>query len=266
MVIHYDIDNISKTIKSNEFISNYNKYYLDNQKNINIKLFLEKIKKNKNYYKLNITPIQNVNKDLVDINIIKSINNNINKITQKNKDIIFKDILSKITNVETAKIIVNILIDCIIINSSFSDLYIELLKNINIEYKIDFNSLIDKFHNLLYKNHKDDEIKNYYTLLCEKNKCIDYSIGYSILVTKLENSNMIENKVNNLIIELLEKINLENEEDLYKYILCIFNIIKLKKDNKDMFEEVKNRLDDISKNINNKKIQFKIMDINDVLN
>ena len=140
------------------------------------------------------------------------------------------------------------------------------IKNINIEYKIDFNSLIDKFHNLLYKNHKDDEIKNYYTLLCEKNKCIDYSIGYSILVTKLENSNMIENKVNNLIIELLEKINLENEEDLYKYILCIFNIIKLKNDNKDMFEEVKNRLDDISKNVNNKKIQFKIMDINDVLN
>jgi len=265
MVIHYDIDNISKIIKSNEFISNYNKYYLDNQKNINIKLFLEKIKKNKNYYKLNITPIQNVNKDLVDINIIKSINNNINKITQKNKDIIFKDILSKITNVETAKIIVNILIDCIIINSSFSDLYIELLKNINIEYKIDFNSLIDKFHNLLYKNHKDDEIKNYYTLLCEKNKCIDYSIGYSILVTKLENSNMIENKVNNLIIELLEKINLENEEDLYKYILCIFNIIKLKNDNKDMYK-VKNILDDISKNVNNKKIQFKIMDINDVLN
>lgn len=266
MVTHYDIDNISKIIKSNEFISNYNKYYLDNQKNINIKLFLEKIKKNKNYYKLNITPIQNINKDLVDINIIKSINNNINKITQKNKDIIFKDILSKITNVETAKIVVNILIDCIIINSSFSDLYIELLKNINIEYKIDFNSLIDKFHNLLYKNHKDDEIKNYYTLLCEKNKCIDYSIGYSILVTKLENTNMIENKINNLIIELLEKINLQNEEDLYKYILCIFNIIKLKKDNKDMFEEVKNRLDDISKNINNKKIQFKIMDINDVLN
>ena len=41
---------------------------------------------------------------------------------------------------------------------------------LSLQYKIDLNSLIDKFHNLLYKNYKDTEIKNYYNLLCEKNK------------------------------------------------------------------------------------------------
>tara|TARA_B100001094_G_scaffold333460_1_gene412877 strand:- start:3755 stop:4561 length:807 start_codon:yes stop_codon:yes gene_type:complete len=264
MVTHYDIKEISSIIKSDEFISNYNKNHLNNEKNKNIKLFLEKIKKNKNYYKLNINSLASNNKN-IDINIIKSITNNINKITDKNKDIIIKNIQDKINNKETANIVINILIDCIIINSKFSNLYIELVKKIIENYKIDLNTLIDKFHNLLYKNYKDTEIKNYYKLLCEKNKCTDNSIGYSILVTKLEKSNIILNKVNKLIDELLDKMNSDYEEDLYKYILCIYEIIKLKNIKKEdkIYLKIKNKLDDISKNIKSKKIKFKIIDIFD---
>ena len=263
MVIYYDIKEISDIMKSEDFISNYNKNYLDNEKNKNIKLFLDKIKKNKNYYKLNINSFADNNKE-IDINIIKSITNNINKITSKNKDIITKNIEDKLNNKEVANIVINILIDCIIINSKFSDLYIELIKKITEKYKFDLNKLIDKFHNLLYKDYKDTEIKNYYKLLCEKNKCTDNSIGYSILVVKLEISNIIVNKVDKLMNELLDKLNNSNDEDLYKYILCIYEIIKLINiKDKKIYPKIKTRLEDISKNIKNKKIKFKIMDIFD---
>ena len=44
MVIHYNISNILSIINSEEFIFNYKKYNLSNNKTIEIKLFLEKIK------------------------------------------------------------------------------------------------------------------------------------------------------------------------------------------------------------------------------
>ena len=270
MVIHYNISNILSIINSEEFIFNYKKYNLSNNKTVEIKLFLEKIKKNKNYYKLNINILPNMDKS-IDITIIKSITNNINKITDINKNVIFKDILDILDNIsnskDTVNIVVNILIDSIIINSSFSELYIELLKQIILKYKIDLNSLIDKFHNLLYKNYKDTEIKDYYKLLCEKNKCTDNSIGYSSLVVRLENNNLIENKVDKLVDELINKFDINNQEDLYKYILCIFNVVKLKDIKKEdkIYQQIKEKIDYVSQNIENKKIKFKIMDINDIL-
>ena len=48
MVIHYNISNILSIINSEEFIFNYNKYNLSNNKTKEIKLFLEKIKKQNN--------------------------------------------------------------------------------------------------------------------------------------------------------------------------------------------------------------------------
>ena len=268
MVIHYNIDNIYDIIKSEEFISNYNKLSESDEKIKEIKLFLETIKKNKNYYRLNINPLVNLNSS-VDITIIKSITNNINKITDINKDIIYKEILDILNNknLETINIVVNILIDSIIINSSFSELYIGLLKQIILKYKIDLNILKDKFNNLLYKNYKDTEIKDYYNLLCEKNKCTDNSIGYSSLVVRLENNNLIENKVDKLVDELITKFDINNQEDLYKYILCIFNIVKLKDIKKEdkIYQQIKEKIDYVSQNIENKKIKFKIMDINDIL-
>tara|TARA_A100001037_G_scaffold287675_1_gene297471 strand:+ start:937 stop:1749 length:813 start_codon:yes stop_codon:yes gene_type:complete len=268
MVIHYNIDNICDIIKSEEFISNYNKLSESDEKIKEIKLFLETIQKNKNYYRLNINPLVNLNSS-VDITIIKSITNNINKITDVNKDIIYKEILDILDNknLETINIVVNILIDSIIINSSFSELYIGLLKQIILKYKIDLNILIDKFHNLLYKNYKDTEIKDYYNLLCEKNKCTDNSIGYSSLVVRLENNNLIENKIDKLVDELITKFDINNQEDLYKYILCIFNIVKLKDIKKEdkIYQQIKEKIDYVSQNIENKKIKFKIMDINDIL-
>ena len=264
MVIYYDIKEISDIMKSKEFISNYNEKYLNNEKNRNIKLFLDKIKKNKNYHKLNINSFASNNKE-IDVDIIKSITNNINKITSKNKDIIIKNIEDKLNTREIANIVINILVDCIIINSKFSDLYIELIKKITGSYKFDLNKIIDKFHNLLYKDYEDTEIKNYYKLLCEKNKCTDNSIGYSILVVKLENSSIIVNKIDKLINELLDKISkYDDEDDLYKYILCIYEIIKLIDiKEKEIYSKIKTTLEDISKSIKNKKIKFKIMDIFD---
>tara|TARA_B100001123_G_C15241283_1_gene999197 strand:+ start:743 stop:1555 length:813 start_codon:yes stop_codon:yes gene_type:complete len=268
MIIHYNTNNIYNVIKSERFISNYNKLSKYDEKKKEIKFFLETIKKNKNYYRLNINTLVNLDSS-VNITIIKSIKNNINKITDINKDIIFKEILDILNNknLETINIVVNILIDSIIINSSFSELYIGLLKQIILKYKIDLNILIDKFHNLLYKNYKDTEIKNYYNLLCEKNKCTDNSIGYSSLVVRLENNNLIENKVDKLVDELISKFDINNQEDLYKYILCIFNIVKLKDIKKEdkIYQQIKEKIDYVSQNIENKKIKFKIMDINDIL-
>jgi len=266
VIIHYDINNILTVIESDIFISDYNKLYKQNKKNEDIKLFLETIKKNKNYYRLNINPLPNIDES-IDINTIKCITNNINKISNTNKDIIFKEILDILDNIKLANIVINILIDLIIINTNFSDLYIELLKKIIEKYDVNLNNLIDKFHKLLYRDYKDTEVNNYYNLLCEKNKCTDNSIGYSTLVVKLENNNLIKDKVNKLINELLDKFDINNEEDLYKYILCIYNIVKIQNIKEtEICIKIKNKLEDITTNIQNKKIKFKIMDINDILN
>mgnify|MGYP006178747721 CR=1 FL=1 len=262
-IIFYD--NVDNIINNIDFIENYNKYYKNNEQNQNIKLFLEKIKKNKNYYKLNIDTLNKISNKTVNIESIKNIKNNLNKLTGTNKNNIFTEILKTLEEEDISTILIDILIDSIIINNTFIDLYIELIKIIIIKYNINLNLKIEKFNELLYKNHNISN-ENDYNLLCEKNKCTDNSIGYTILVTKLEMNNLIENKLYKLISELLNKFDINNEEDLYKYILCIYNIIKIKdiKDT-DVFIQLKNKLEELNKILKNKKIKFKIMDIFDIL-
>tara|TARA_Y100001958_G_scaffold159879_1_gene163907 strand:+ start:3645 stop:4436 length:792 start_codon:yes stop_codon:yes gene_type:complete len=255
--------NADKIITKKDFLENYENY-INLDKNVELKLFLESIKKNKSYYKLNIDPLNKISNKKINIDLIKKFKNNINKLTENNKDIIFREILLLLEKEDFSSIMIDILIDSIILNNKYIDIYIELIKKINKDN--DLNKKIDKFHNLLYKNTSDYDNKNLYNLLCEKNKCTDNSIGYSILVVKLEIYGLIENKINKLLLELIKQLNLDNDDDLYKYIQCIYNILKIKKiDEKYITDKLNDKLIYINKNIKNKKIKFKIMDINEVL-
>lgn len=258
-------EDADKIIATKEFLENYNKY-INLDKNLKMKLFLESIKKNKSYYKLNIDPLNKISDKKINIDLIKNFKNNINKLTENNKDIIFKEILLLLEKEDFSSIMIDILIDSIIINNKYIDIYIELIKCI-LNENIDLNEKIDKFHDLLYKDINVYNNKNFYNLLCEKNKCTDNSIGYSILVVKLEIFGLIENKINKLLLELIKQLNLDNDDDLYKYIQCIYNILKIKniKDEKDIVDKLNEKLDFINKNIKNKKIKFKIMDINEII-
>lgn len=258
-------ENADKIIATKEFLENYDNY-INLDKNLKMKLFLESIEKNKSYYKLNIDPLNKISDKKINIDLIKKFKNNINKLTENNKDIIFKEILLLLEKEDFSSIMIDILIDSIIINNKYIDIYIELIKCI-LNENIDLNEKIDKFHNLLYKDINDYDNKNFYNLLCEKNKCTDNSIGYSILVVKLEIFGLIENKINKLLLELTKQLNLDNDDDLYKYIQCIYNILKIKniKDEKDIIDKLNNKLYFINKNIKNKKIKFKIMDINEII-
>lgn len=258
-------EDADKIIATKEFLENYDKY-INLDKNLKMKLFLESIKKNKSYYKLNIDPLNKISDKKINIDLIKNFKNNINKLTENNKDIIFKEILLLLEKEDFSSIMIDILIDSIIINNKYIDIYIELIKCI-LNENIDLNEKIDKFHDLLYKDINVYDNKNFYNLLCEKNKCTDNSIGYSILVVKLEIFGLIENKINKLLLELIKQLNLDNDDDLYKYIQCIYNILKIKniKDEKDIVDKLNEKLDFINKNIKNKKIKFKIMDINEII-
>ena len=258
-------ENADKIIETEFFLKNYENH-INLEKNLNIKLFLDSIKKNKSYYKLNIDPLNKISDKKINIDLIKKFKNNINKLTENNKDIIFKEILLLLEKEDFSSIMIDILIDSIIINNKYIDIYIELIKCI-LNENIDLNDKIDKFHDLLYKNINDYDNKNFYNLLCEKNKCTDNSIGYTILVVKLEISGLIKNKINKLLLELIKQLNLDNEDDLYKYIQCIYNILKIKniKDEKNLIDKLNIKLSFLDKNIKNKKIKFRIMDINELI-
>lgn len=261
-IIYYS--NASEIINSDIFLDNYNNFYKDEKQNEHIKFFLESIKKNKNYYKLNIDPLIKVSDKKINIETIKKIKNNINKLSEINKENIFNEIDCIVNSDKIAKILVDIIIDSSICNNKYIDLNIELIKNVNEKYDLDLNNKIDNFHNFLYKNieYKTDD----YELLCEINKSIDNSIGYSILLVNLENCELIVNKTNKLILELINLMDLENENNLYKYLQCIYNIYIHKKANNDETNQILiDKLEQIKNNIKNKKINFKIMDINDLI-
>ena len=76
-----------------------------------------------------------------------------------------------------------------------------------------------------------------------------------------------KNKINKLLLELIKQMNLDNEDDLYKYIQCIYNILKIKniKEVKDIIDKLNNKLNFINENTKNKKIKFKIMVINETI-
>jgi hypothetical protein len=247
---------------SEEFKTEYDIYIKDNKDILKIISFLDSVKLNKAYYKLNLF-------NNIDELKIKTINGYLNKITEINVDEIKQIIMNEIDIDPTLKnLTIHSLIEKCILQKNYSKYYIKILLDLDSKYDIkqSIDTIILSYGIMFNENITadiiDDIYKEQYLILCEKNKRLDNYIGYTEVIYSLEKNDLLRDTYDKLIIELIEKMKVsireENKDDIYKYILCLYNIYM---EAKSCPLEIKNELNDIKDKIKDKKILFKIMDI-----
>ena len=132
-MIIYSEEDINNLFNNENFISEYDKYIINNKEINELKKFIDSIELNKKYFRLELNKKcgfkKYKNKNLGDDTIaLKDINSLLNKITDKNIDKIRKKISDKIIDKDylTELIIENILEKCII-HYSYIPIYIDLI-------------------------------------------------------------------------------------------------------------------------------------------
>jgi hypothetical protein len=267
MVIHYTDEDVKELFDSDEFNNNLLAYKKDNSKKISeLSSFFNSLDINKKYYKMNISSKNKKFKNNLsdETLIIKYINNELNKVTEENISVTIQNINNKILENKTLlPLIIDTIINKCIYQLQYIDYYINILMELlNIESNIDIDSIIRKKSNEIFSI--DIELEDTYDNLCKVNKNIDEFIGISILIIKLELLSVINDYTDNIIVNMMEKAKVDDNDISYKYILSLYNIFKLL--DKDY---VNRNLDKLKELSNNEKIckknKFKIMDILDLI-
>ena len=258
MVIVYTSDNLDRIFNDSTFLSEYEKYIIENQvKFDNLQKFLDSLDINQKYHKISIN--KNKKYQSEETTIIKNINNLLNKVTKDNIKEKKKDIIFSINNAKhILDLIINNILDKCISQINYIDLYILILKDLlMINSNINIDNLINKRIKNIYIELEQKD-KNYDSL-CKINKNIDDSIGLSILIIKLELNNILENYIDPTIQRMFDNIILDNEDICYKYIISMYNIFNIL--DKSYIEKYKSDLEKLMNENISKKNKFKIMDI-----
>ena len=260
MVLQYSEETSEEIFSSKEFLNCFEEHYSNKNKDQLIS-FLNNIETNKKYYKMGIHKNKRYKREEnEDTTSIKNINSLLNKLTDKNSTTIIPDIL-KIVKSHIMTYVIENIINKSLLHHIYIELYVKLLNMINKKFNIHvlLNKELEKIYSSLIQEETDT---NTYEGLCNKNNNLDKLTGLSILITHLEKENDINNGSKKIVDDLLDKIDYNDLDNLFKIIICLFNIFKiniiLKNNNLDKLNEIKS-----SKEINS-KIKFKIMDILDI--
>ena len=109
-----------------------------------------------------------------------------------------------------------------------------------------------------------DTDKSQYDRLCQENKYTDKLIGYSMLITELEDRGIIHNQINDSIQNIFTLIkNINDEKDIYRSLTCLEIIFKKLYIDDKIPDNYKKTLENLKKETKSMKIKFKIMDILD---
>ena len=244
MVIHYSREEFEKIWTSKDFTNEYNKYIeinaskLTKLKNINKKNF--QLSNESDEFKL----LKNYLNKLSTLNIEKSKSNIINLITD---DVLEKSIIY--------------IIDKCIVEYSYIDLYVIVIKDILNKCPLDIRYIINNKIENIFNNIKKIDISDY-EQLCDINKKVDQSIGISILVVHLEKNQIIEKYITTMIEKFIKSMDLSNAEISNKYISSLYNIFKLI--DTEYITLYEKDLNELLTKTNCKKNKFKIMDIFDL--
>ncbi len=259
MVLRYSEQTIEEIFSSKEFLNCFEEHYSNKNKDQLIS-FLNNIETNKKYYKMGIQKnkrFKRVEND--DTVCIKKINSLINKLTNETCDNIIKGIMPLLKSQILSYIIENI-IEKSLMHHIYIYLYVKLIYNIGKNFNIYI--LLNKEIETKYLKLLNFKINGEtYDDLCEKNNNLDKMSGLSILITHLEKENKINNGSQKIIDDLLQKINYSDLDNLFKIIVCIYNIFKI---NTSLKEKYIDKLNEIKNNKINSRIKFKIMDILDI--
>ena len=259
MVLKYSEQTIEEIFSSKEFLNCFEEHYSNKNKDQLI-TFLNNIETNKKYYKMGIQKNKRFKRTENDDTLcIKKINSLINKLTEDTCENIIKDIIPLLKSQILSYIIENI-IEKSLMHHIYIKLYVKLIYNINKNFNIYI--LLNKEIETKYLKLLNFKINGEtYDDLCEKNNNLDKMSGLSILITHLEKENKINNGSQKIIDDLLKKINYNDLDNLFKIIVCIYNIFKI---NTSLKEKYIDKLNEIKNNKINSRIKFKIMDILDI--
>ena len=259
MVLRYSEQTIEEIFSSKEFLNCFEEHYSNKNKDQLIS-FLNNIETNKKYYKMGIQKnkrFRRIEND--DTLCIKKINSLINKLTEDTCENIIKEIIPLLKSQILSYIIENI-IEKSLMHHIYIKLYVKLIYNINKKFNIYI--LLNKEIETKYSKLLNFKINGEtYDDLCEKNNNLDKMSGLSILITHLEKENKINNGSQKIIDDLIQKINYNDLDNLFKIIVCIYNIFKI---NTSLKENYIDKLNEIKNNKINSRIKFKIMDILDI--
>ena len=198
-------------------------------------------------------------KENTDTLIIKEITSLLNKLTYENKNENIEKINISLKP-QFLKYIIENVIDKSLLHHIYIEVYVELLNIISKTYNINeiLNTMIDKYYNLLVN---EENTVDTYENLIKKNNNLDKLCGLGIIVGYLERTHKLNKDSRFIINDLLKNIDYTDTDNLYKRIICIFNVIKVNPSIRDLFYD---ELNDIKKNEIPSKVKFKIMDIFDI--
>lgn len=257
MVLHYTEQTCEEVFSSEKFNNLYNS---NSYKNNKLSNFLNGIDTNKKYYKMGISKNKKFKrKENSDTLIIKEINSLLNKLTYKNKNENIQKINTSLKP-QFLKYVIENVIDKSLLHHIYIELYVELLNSISNKFDINviLNTMIDKYYNSLVN---EENTSDSYENLIKKNNNLDKLCGLGIIVGYLERTHKLNKNSQFIISDLIKNIDYTDTDNLYKRIICIFNVIKVNPSIRDLFYD---ELNDIKKNKIPSKVKYKIMDIFDI--
>ena len=199
-----------------DFLSRYDEYKNKNLNNIQqFVSFLNSLTTNSNYHNKKESPYYNNSNDN-----LKQINNFLNKCTNLNIKKITNEVCKLVNKSNVNKVLESIIEKCIL-EPGYIDLYINIIKNIIEKHTIDITNIIDKSIETIYT---DKTYSNDYNGLCEYNHSSDLCIALSLLISKLESENIINNYIKSIIKKCFNKIDIDNSDITYKYVNCLFKL------------------------------------------
>ena len=253
---------MEKMLSTEEFLRDYNEY----KKNIDVdklRNFFDDIETNRNYFRLNLKKSKKfVNKNN-DTLTIKNINSNINKCTEDNLENIIRLIIDDINKNEHLLnlVIENILEKCILHNN-YIYIYINIIKKLNDDKDIIrvLNNTLDKYYKFIFEENIEKS-DNIYDNLCNENKRNDNKIGYLMLMTYLDKHEIIKDKINDLLKNIMNEILEKDDDEIYKLLNCIYNICLISKEYLVEYLYILKKLKDKKYN---SKVRCRVMDIEDL--
>ena len=229
MTRHYKEEDILQLFSSPDFITANKQYCDENKSKIDgLTTFLNTIQLNSQYFRLGIKHKKYKTNVCSDTFNIKELNQCLNKLTDKTFDGIYKKIISIInTNKHLLSFVIeNLFIKCIS-QPTYIEIYVRLLERLTKDSILSLSMIESKLsicHECILN--VDYESKNQYEELCDRNKKLDNSIGYYILISYLEKYKLIQAKVISISHELLSSITNNEATDIrYEYIQCLYTIL-----------------------------------------
>jgi hypothetical protein len=253
---------VNDILSSKSFLEKYSPY----EKEVDIdklRNFFDDIETNKNYFRLNVKKSRKYINRNNDTDTIKTINANINKCTDVNCDEITKLIINDINqNEHLLSFVIESILEKCIIQTTFVHNYVKILNEINNHKNISriMNNTLNKYYSFIFEK-TDVKSDNVYENLCNENKKTDNMIGYLMLMTYLDKENIISDRINKLITNIMNDILEKDNDEIYKLLNCLFNIGVISTDYINEHMVVLKRLKDKKYN---SKVRCKVMDIEDL--